>query len=129
VNVFELSSLEIEPLDPDNFVGMGALVRMLEVCKSPNVNAYRVSFEPRARTAWHTHTGPQLLVIVEGLCRFQRAGEPVREIEAGGIVSIDPGEPHWHGASADVGTTHVALNIDVTTEWLAKVTDAEYSGA
>jgi len=128
LNVFETSGLTVEPLDPANFVGSGTLVRMLDVCRSPKVNAYRVTFEPGARTAWHTHSGPQLLIVVEGRCRFQRAGMPVSEVADGGIISIDPGEPHWHGAPADSRVVHVAVNIDVSTEWLAQVTDAEYAG-
>ncbi|MXY17032.1 MAG: cupin domain-containing protein [Acidobacteria bacterium] len=104
------------------------LPRMHAVGGRPHVNAYRVSFEPGARTAWHTHSGPQLLLVVEGRCRLQKAGEPVREVEAGSVVCIEPGERHWHGASADVPMTHVALNLDAATTWMEKVSDEEYAG-
>ena len=128
MRVFELLSRPVEAVDPANFTGHGTLVRMDDVCTAPSVNAYRVTFEPGTRTAWHTHSGTQLLVVVAGTCRFQNDGEPVREVAAGGIVSIGPGERHWHGATPDRAMTHVALNIDAATTWLEKVTDREYEG-
>ena len=126
MNVFELEGRDAEPLDPANFTGTGTLVRMTGVSAEPAVNAYRVRFEPRTRTAWHTHSGMQLLLVTEGTCRCQKAGEPVHEVPAGGIVSIQPGEPHWHGAAPDAPMTHIALNIDASTTWLEKVSDEEY---
>jgi quercetin dioxygenase-like cupin family protein len=128
MRVFDLATLPVQPVDPQNFTGDGTLVRMDGVCNRPTVNAYRVTFESRTRTAWHTHSGTQLLLVVEGTCRFQTHGEPVREIGTGGIVSIAPGERHWHGASPDARMVHVALNIDASTTWLEKVTDREYQG-
>jgi len=126
MKVFELSDRMAEPVDPANFTGDGTLVRMDGVCDRPAVNAYRVSFRARTRTAWHTHSGTQLLLVVEGRCRFQKEGEPVREVGPGSVVSIAPGERHWHGASPDASMVHVALNIDAATTWLEKVTDREY---
>ena len=126
MKVFAPTHRAAEPLDPHNFTGEGTLVRMLGVCEAPNVKAYTVSFEPGTRTAWHTHTGTQLLLVTEGICRFQKEGEPVQEAEAGSIISIGPGERHWHGATPAEAATHVALNIDATTEWHEKVTDEEY---
>jgi quercetin dioxygenase-like cupin family protein len=129
MKVFDLTRHAAEPLDAANFTGAGTLVRMDGVCERPTVNAYRVRFEARTRTAWHTHSGTQLLLVVEGTCRFQKEGEPVREVGDGGIVSIAAGERHWHGATPDAPMTHVALNIDAATTWLEKVTDDEYEGA
>lgn len=128
MKAFPLADHPAEPVDPENFTGAGTLVRMDGVCEVPRVNAYRVTFEPRTRTAWHTHSGTQLLLVVEGTCRCQNYGEPVREIGAGGIVSIAPGERHWHGATPDGPMTHVALNIDAATTWLERVSDREYEG-
>lgn len=128
MNVFQLAGRDAEPLDPANFTGTGALVRMTGVSAQPAVNAYRVRFEAGTRTAWHTHTGTQLLVVVEGACRCQKAGEPVQEVPAGGIVSIAAGERHWHGATPDASMTHIALNIDASTTWFQKVSDEEYEG-
>ncbi len=129
MNVFELSEHSVEPLDPANFTGGGTLVRMTGVSEHPRVNAYRVTFDSGARTAWHSHSGPQLLVVVDGRCRFQKAGGPVHELPAGGIIAVEPGEPHWHGATPAAATTHVALNIEVETTWGEKVTDEEYLGS
>lgn len=129
MKVFDLAGCPADPVDPANFIGAGTLVRMDRVCERPAVNAYRVRFEPRTRTNWHTHSGTQLLLVVEGTCRFQKEGEPVGEVGIGGIVSIAPGERHWHGAASDAPMTHVALNLDATTTWLEPVTDAEYDGS
>jgi quercetin dioxygenase-like cupin family protein len=128
MRVFDLEALHTEPVDPANFTGPGTLVRMEGVSDGPRVNAYRVSFAPRTRTAWHTHSGTQLLVVVEGTCRFQKEGSAVQEVGTGGLVSIAPEERHWHGASPDAPMVHVALNIDAATTWLEKVTDREYQG-
>jgi quercetin dioxygenase-like cupin family protein len=129
MKVFDLAGRTPEPVDPANFTGTGTLVRMDGVSEHPRVNAYRVRFEARTRTNWHTHSGTQLLLVVEGTCRFQKAGEPVREVATGGIVSIEPGERHWHGATPDGPMTHVALNIDAATTWLEAVTDRQYGGS
>ena len=128
MNVFHLLGRDVEDLDPSNFTGKGTLVRMIGVCSSPAVNAYRVAFEAGTRTAWHTHTGPQLLVVTDGRCRVQKKGKPLQEVEVGGIISIEPGEMHWHGASSDVPMTHLALNIEAETAWFEKVTEDEYVG-
>lgn len=128
MNVFHLGGRDVERLDPANFTGTGTLVRMTGVCAGPVVNAYRVSFEPGTRTAWHEHSGTQLLIVTDGTCRCQKAGEPVQEVAAGGVVSIAAGERHWHGATPDAPMTHMALNIDASTTWLEKVTDEEYGG-
>ena len=101
-------------------------MRMNDVVENPAVNIYRVRFQPNARTAWHTHSGPQLLLIVEGRCRVQKDGEPVQEIESGGAVRIAPGEKHWHGATSAAPMTHIAVNINVTTQWFEQVTDTQY---
>lgn len=128
MKTFPLAGRPAEPVDPANFSGPGTLIRMDGVCEKPLVNAYRVTFAPRTRTAWHTHSGTQLLLVVEGTCRYQSSGELVREIGTGGIVSIAPGERHWHGAGPNGPMTHVALNIDAATTWLEKVAENEYEG-
>ncbi len=89
----------------------------------------RVSFEPGARTAWHTHPLGQTLLVVSGLGRVQTWGGPVREIHPGDVVWIPPGEKHWHGASPESAMVHVALqeHLDgVHVVWLEHVTDEQY---
>ena len=73
------------------------------------VRAARVSFEPGARTAWHTHPLGQTLHVLSGVGRIQTWGGPVREIRPGDTVWIPPGEKHWHGASPDTGMVHLAM--------------------
>ncbi|HSH76369.1 MAG TPA: cupin domain-containing protein [Longimicrobiales bacterium] len=129
MKTFELAGRDVEPVDPANFTGGGTLVRMTGVSQAPNVNAYRVTFEPGARTAWHTHTGPQLLLVTEGTCRCQTDGGAIEEVAAGGLVSFEPGERHWHGATPEEPMTHVAINIEASTTWLDQVSDEEYVGS
>jgi quercetin dioxygenase-like cupin family protein len=105
---------------------LAKLIRMTGVTAEPTVNIYRVCFEPGSRTAWHTHSGIQLLVIIEGSCRIQAWGEKTFSVPTGGIVQIDRDEKHWHGADKNGRMMHVAINIDATTKWLEKVSDAEY---
>jgi quercetin dioxygenase-like cupin family protein len=128
MKVYTLAGREVEPLDPANFTGQGTLVRMIDVCEDPKINAYTVTFAAGTRTAWHRHTGTQLLLVTDGTCRVQAEGQPPHDVGVGSLVSFAPGERHWHGATPDTSATHVALNVDATTEWLDKVTDEEYSG-
>ena len=95
------------------------------------VAANRVAFEPGARTAWHTHPLGQTLYVIFGVGRVQTKGGPIREIKAGDVVWIPPGEKHWHGAAPTSGMVHVAMQESLDgnhVTWMEHVTDAEYSG-
>lgn len=88
-----------------------------------------MTFEPGARTAWHTHPLGQALLVLSGLGLAQAEGGPVREIRPGDTVWFGPGERHWHGAAPDVAMTHLAMQEALggsPVDWLEKVTDAEY---
>ncbi len=90
-----------------------------------------VTFEPGARTAWHTHPLGQTLVVTAGLGLVQREGGPVEEIRPGDVVLFAPGEKHWHGASAKTGMTHIAIQEALNgkaVDWMEHVTDAQYTG-
>lgn len=95
--------------------------------------AVLVTFEPGARTAWHTHPWGQLLQIVSGVGRVQSAGEPVLEVLPGDAIWFEPGERHWHGASPNRGLVHLAVQradeAGRTANWQEHVTDREYSVA
>ena len=94
------------------------------------MRAVRVSFEPGARTAWHTHPLGQTLIVVSGCGRAQSWGGPMREIRAGDTVWFAPGEKHWHGAAPDVAMVHFAIQEALEgkhVDWLEKVTDEQYS--
>jgi quercetin dioxygenase-like cupin family protein len=129
MKVFHASAHLASPVDPRNFTGAATVARIDGLVEKPAVNMYRVTFQPAARTAWHAHTGVQLLLVIEGRCRLQKEGEPIQEVAAGGAIRIEPGERHWHGAAPDTAMTHLALNIDAATEWFEKVTDAHYAGS
>ena len=101
------------------------------VAEAPaRIVATRVSFEPGARTAWHTHPLGQTLYVLTGVGRFQTLGGPIVEIRPGDTIWIPPGEKHWHGASPTNRMTHIAFqeaeNGSAVT-WMEKVIDADYN--
>jgi quercetin dioxygenase-like cupin family protein len=124
---FRGEDVPFEPADPRNFVG-SARVKRLPMLEGDGeaVIVYLVDFEPGARTNWHRHSAPQLLLVKEGRGLVQKWGEPVREIGAGEAVCIEPNEKHWHGAAASTGMAHFAVNLNLTTEWLEAVSDDQY---
>ena len=99
---------------------------------APNrVQGASVTFEPGARTAWHTHPLGQTLIITAGCGRVRREGGPVEEVHPGDVVWFSPGEKHWHGASPSTAMTHIAIqerHDGKAVDWLEKVTDAQYGG-
>lgn len=91
-----------------------------------------VTFEPGARTAWHTHPLGQTLLVTTGLGRVQREGGPVEEIWPGDIVWIEPGERHWHGAAPNCAMSHIAIAelLDgKAVDWMEKVADEDYGAS
>jgi quercetin dioxygenase-like cupin family protein len=88
-----------------------------------------VTFEPGARTAWHTHPLGQNLFVIAGCGRAQRWGGPIEEIRPGDVISFAPGEKHWHGATAITAMTHIAIQEALdgkTADWMEKVSDEQY---
>jgi quercetin dioxygenase-like cupin family protein len=88
-----------------------------------------VTFEPGARTAWHTHPLGQTLIVTSGCGWAQRAGSPIEEIRPGDVVWFPPGEKHWHGAAPTTAMTHIAIQEALdgkVVEWMEKVTDEQY---
>ena len=88
-----------------------------------------VTFEPGARTAWHTHPLGQTLIIISGVGRVQRLGGNIEEVRPGDVIWFSPGEKHWHGASPTTAMTHIAIHEYLdgkSVDWLEKVTDEEY---
>ncbi len=104
---------------------------IVEAPAPARIRAGRVSFEPGARTAWHTHPLGQTLHVVSGCGRAQTWGQPIQEIHAGDTVWIPPGEKHWHGAAPNAGMSHIALQEALEgkhVEWLEHVSDEQYAG-
>jgi quercetin dioxygenase-like cupin family protein len=88
-----------------------------------------VTFEPGARTAWHTHPLGQNLIVTAGCGWVQRWGGPIEEIRPGDVVWLSPGEKHWHGATATTGMTHIAIveKLDgKSADWMEQVTEEQY---
>jgi quercetin dioxygenase-like cupin family protein len=88
-----------------------------------------VTFEPGARTAWHTHPLGQTLIVTAGLGWAQREGGPVAEIRPGDVVWFAPGEKHWHGATPTTGMSHIAIQEKLNgspVEWMEQVSDTQY---
>jgi quercetin dioxygenase-like cupin family protein len=115
----------------ENFTG-SVLQDPINMAPAPaRLNASRVSFEPGARTAWHTHPLGQTLYVISGIGRVQAKGGPIREIRPGDVVWIPPNEKHWHGASPDNSMTHIAMQEALDgahVAWLEHVTDEQYEG-
>ena len=88
-----------------------------------------VTFEPGARTAWHTHPLGQTLIIIAGCGRVQREGGPVEEVHPGDVIRFSPGEKHWHGATPTIAMAHIAIQEQLggkTVDWMEKVSDEQY---
>ena len=89
-----------------------------------------VTFEPGARTAWHTHPAGQTLIVMSGLGWVQRKGGSIEEIQTGDVVYFEPNEKHWHGASPNKAMSHIAIQEEVNGEavtWMEKVSEQQYS--
>ncbi|WJS87364.1 cupin domain-containing protein [Paracoccus sp. TOH] len=90
-----------------------------------------VTFEPGARTAWHTHPAGQTLIVTFGRGRVQREAGPVEEIRQGDVVWFPAGEKHWHGAAPDTAMSHIAIQETIdgsAVTWMEQVSDADYAG-
>ena len=119
----------LEPADPRTFTGQAASRLVAGAERGVDVKAYYVRFEAGARTNWHVHAGTQILIVTQGVCRYQREHGPAVEIEAGTSVRFEGGERHWHGAGPDEAAAHLAINLENReTVWQEPVTDEQYWG-
>ncbi|PTW62575.1 quercetin dioxygenase-like cupin family protein [Breoghania corrubedonensis] len=115
----------------DWFTGTVRLDPMFAAEEPGRVAGAHVTFEPGARTAWHTHPAGQTLIVTFGRGRVQREGGPVEEIRQGDVVWFPAGEKHWHGASPDAAMSHIAIQEAVdgsAVTWMEKVEDKDYNG-
>ncbi len=110
-----------EDADGATFTGRARVKRSGFLDGKDQIRQFRVEFQPGARTNWHFHSGPQLLVVLSGTCLVQKWGEDLKQLSAGQTVVIEPGEKHWHGAGPDEPALHLALNVNSTTTWLEEV--------
>jgi quercetin dioxygenase-like cupin family protein len=113
----------------DWFSGTVRIDPLFQATAPARVVGASVTFEPGARTAWHTHPLGQTLIVISGCGRAQREGGPIEEIRPGDVVQFAPGEKHWHGASPTTAMTHIAIqeNLDGrAVDWMEKVRDEDY---
>jgi quercetin dioxygenase-like cupin family protein len=113
----------------DWFTGTVRVDALFEAPDPARARGASVTFEPGARTAWHTHPLGQTLIVTSGVGRVQRLGDPVEEIRPGDVVWFEPQEKHWHGASPTVAMTHIAIQEALNgkvVDWMEKVSDEDY---
>ena len=113
----------------DWFTGAVRIDPLFQPNESRRAAAATVTFEPGARTAWHTHPLGQTLIVISGCGWAQREGSPVEEIHPGDVVWFSPNEKHWHGATPTTSMTHIAIQENLNgkvAEWLEKVSDDQY---
>ena len=128
----EITRLGIQPSakgPSDWFTGSVRIDPLFQPNEYRRAAAATVTFEPGARTAWHTHPLGQTLIVVSGVGWAQREAGLVEEIRPGDIVWFAPGEKHWHGASATMAMTHIAIQEQLNgkvVDWMEKVTDEQY---
>ena len=124
-------SRAVRPGPAENFTG-GVRVEMLfEALEPSHASGGSVTFEPGARTAWHSHPRGQILIVTAGTGRVQLWGGPIEEIRAGDVVRIPASQKHWHGASSQAAMTHLAISEHrdgTTVQWMEKVSDEQYDG-
>jgi quercetin dioxygenase-like cupin family protein len=113
----------------DWFTGIVRIDPLFQAPDPALVQGASVTFEPGARTAWHTHPLGQTLIVTAGCGRAQRWGGPVEEIRPGDVIAFVPGEKHWHGASPTTAMTHIAIQERLdgrAVDWMEQVTDEQY---
>ena len=111
------------------FTGVIRIDQPFQAPEPARVGGAVVTFEPGARTAWHTHPLGQTLIVTSGCGWAQREGGPVEEIRPGDVIWFEPGEKHWHGAMPTTAMTHIALqekHDGKVVDWLEKVSDEQY---
>jgi quercetin dioxygenase-like cupin family protein len=113
----------------DWFTGAVRIDPLFQANTPARASGASVTFEPGARTAWHTHPLGQRLIVMAGCGRAQREGGPVEEIRPGDVISFPPNEKHWHGATPTTAMTHIAIQEALNgkaVDWMEKVTDEQY---
>lgn len=119
------------PGPADYFTGRVRIDPLMNPFDPARVQGALITFEPGARTAWHTHPLGQTLIVTAGLGRCRREGGPIEVIRPGDVVWFAPGERHWHGAAPDVALSHIAVQEVAdgrAVDWLEPVSDADYAG-
>ena len=130
MHIHEGGSRPTRRANKDYFTGTVWQDPIVEAPEPARLRSSRVSFEPGARTNWHTHPYGQALYIVAGVGRVQSWGGPLREVRAGDVVWFDPGEKHWHGATPTTGMVHIAMQEAKDgkyVDWMEPVSEEQYA--
>ncbi|MCB0157510.1 MAG: cupin domain-containing protein [Caldilineaceae bacterium] len=129
MNITRNGSHPSNPGPADWFTGTVRIDPLFATAAPARTGGASVTFEPGARTAWHTHPLGQTLIVISGLGWVQREGGPIEEIRPGDVVWFEPGEKHWHGATPTNAMTHFAIQEALdgkAVEWLEHVSDEQY---
>jgi quercetin dioxygenase-like cupin family protein len=131
MDILRNGSRPSQQVSPEYFTGKVRLDPLFAAHDPARAGGACVTFEPGARTAWHTHPLGQTLIVTAGCGWAQRAGGPIEEIKPGDVVWFPPGEKHWHGATPTTAMTHIAIQEQQdgkVVNWMEKVTEEEYIG-
>lgn len=129
MKIIRSGSRPSRPGPSDYFTGSVRMDPVIEAEDPARVRAVTVTFEPGARTAWHTHPLGQTLIVTAGLGWACKLGELPQEIRPGDVVWFEPGEKHWHGATSTTGMTHIAIQEALNgsnVDWMEQVSDRDY---
>jgi quercetin dioxygenase-like cupin family protein len=131
MDILRNGSQPSQQVSPEYFAGTVRLDPLFAAHDPARARGAYVTFEPSARTAWHTHPLGQTLIVTAGCGWAQREGGPIEEIKPGDVVWFPPGEKHWHGATPTTAMTHIAIQEQHdgnVVDWMEKVTDEQYLG-
>jgi quercetin dioxygenase-like cupin family protein len=131
MEIKRIGSVPSRPGPAEYFTGTVRIDSLIDAAAPARTRGASVTFEPGARTAWHTHPLGQTLIVTAGCGRAQCWGGPIEEIRPGDVVWFPPGEKHWHGATPTTAMTHIAVQEALdgkAVEWLEHVSDEQYQG-
>ena len=129
IKISRSDSLEPKKASAEYFTGAVQVQELFPADDPSRTSGGRVTFEPRARSAWHTHPLGQILIVTDGTGWVQQWGGPIQEIRKGDVVRIPAGVRHWHGATPSTSMTHIAIQEQLNgkaVEWMEKVADEQY---
>ncbi len=129
ITIMRSGSIPSSQGSAEYFTGSVRVEMLFPVAEPSRASGARVTFEPGARTAWHTHPLGQVLIVTAGVGWVQQWGGPVQEIREGDVVRIPPAQKHWHGATPTTRMTHITIQEALdgkVVDWMEKVSDAQY---
>lgn len=129
IKISRSNSLQPKKASAEYFTGAVQVQELFPADDPSHTSGGKVTFEPGARSAWHTHPLGQILIVTDGTGWIQQWGEPIEEIQKGDVVRIPAGVKHWHGATPTTAMTHIAIQEQLNgkaVEWMEKVSDEQY---